>query len=193
MVALYGRPTAHRRRESRALNDGTFGGLDPAPPEAAPIIEPTTHPDKEFTVGQVKAGSSIEVAADPQRALAAVTDYTEVRPKILSAHYRDYKVVEGGQGDGTVAEWTLQATEKRVRNIRAQVSVADNVVTEKDANSSLVNAWTVAPSGSGSTVTLETTWQGAGGVKGIFEGIFAPLGLRKIQAEVLANLKRELA
>ncbi|GGL34150.1 SRPBCC family protein [Nocardia jinanensis] len=144
-------------------------------------------------MGQVKAGSSTEVAADPQRALAAVTDYTEVRPKILSAHYRDYKVVEGGQGDGTVAEWTLQATESRVRNIRAQVSVADHVVTEKDANSSLVNTWTVAPAGSGSTITLETTWQGAGGVKGIFEGIFAPLGLRKIQAEVLENLKRELA
>ncbi|NKY56117.1 SRPBCC family protein [Nocardia flavorosea] len=143
-------------------------------------------------MGQVKAGSSIEVGADPQRTLAAITDYTEVRPKILSAHYRDYKVVEGGQGDGTVAEWTLQATEKRVRNIRAQVSVADTVVTEKDANSTLVNTWKVTPSGAGSTVTLETTWQGAGGIAGIFEGIFAPLGLRKIQAEVLANLKREL-
>ncbi|WP_459548864.1 SRPBCC family protein [Nocardia sp. X0981] len=144
-------------------------------------------------MGQVKAGSSIQVAADPQRTLAAITDYTEVRPKIHSAHYSNYKVVEGGRGDGTVAEWTLQATEKRIRNIRAQVSVADTVVTEKDANSSLVNTWTVTPAGSGSTVTLETTWQGAGGVKGIFEGIFAPLGLRKIQAEVLENLKRELA
>ncbi|MFI5715098.1 SRPBCC family protein [Nocardia sp. NPDC051750] len=144
-------------------------------------------------MGQVKAGSSIEVSADPQRTLAAVADYTEVRPKILSAHYRDYKVVEGGQGDGTVAEWTLQATEKRVRNIRATVSVAGTVITEKDANSTLVNTWTVTPSGTGSTVTLETTWQGAGGISGIFEGIFAPLGLRKIQAEVLANLKGELA
>ncbi|MBF6349909.1 MULTISPECIES: SRPBCC family protein [Nocardia] len=144
-------------------------------------------------MGQVKAGSSIEVGADPQRTLAAIADYTEMRPKIHSANYRDYKVVEGGQGDGTVAEWTLQATEKRVRNIRAHVSVADTVVTEKDANSTLVNTWKVTPAGSGSTVTLETTWQGAGGIAGIFEGIFAPLGLRKIQAEVLANLKRELA
>ncbi|MGW0182132.1 SRPBCC family protein [Nocardia sp. NPDC003345] len=144
-------------------------------------------------MGQVKAGSSIEVAADPQRTLAAVTDYTEVRPKILSAHYRDYKVVEGGQGDGTVAEWTLQATESRVRNIRAQVTVADQVVTEKDANSTLVSTWTVTPAGTGSLVTLDTVWQGAGGIKGIFEGIFAPLGLRKIQDEVLGNLKRELA
>lgn len=144
-------------------------------------------------MGQVKADSSIVVSADPQRTLAAIADYTEVRPRILSAHYRDYQVIEGGQGDGTVAQWTLQATQKRVRNIRAQVSVADTVVTEKDANSSLVNTWTVAPEGTGSKVTLTTTWQGAGGISGIFEGIFAPLGLKKIQAEVLENLKRELA
>lgn len=143
-------------------------------------------------MGQVNADSSIVVSAEPQRTLAAVADYVEVRPRILSAHYRDYQVIEGGQGDGTVAQWTLQATRKRVRDIRAQVSVAGTVVTEKDANSSLVNTWTVTPEGTGSKVTLATTWQGAGGISGIFEGIFAPLGLKKIQAEVLENLKREL-
>jgi hypothetical protein len=36
---------------------------------------------------------------------------------------------------------------------------------------------------------VKTTWNGAGGVKGFFEKTFAPLGLRKIQAEVLGNLK----
>ncbi|SLH79502.1 polyketide cyclase / dehydrase and lipid transport [Mycobacteroides abscessus subsp. abscessus] len=115
-----------------------------------------------------------------------------MRPRILSAHYRDYKVVEGGKGAGTVAEWTLQATQKRARNVRAVVSVSDSIVTERDANSSLVNTWTVTPEGAGARVTLRTAWQGAGGVSGIFEGIFAPLGLKKIQAEVLENLKREL-
>ncbi|MBF6357947.1 SRPBCC family protein [Nocardia higoensis] len=144
-------------------------------------------------MGQVSASSSITVAADPKRALDAVADYVTVRPRILSAHYRDYKVVEGGQGDGTVAEWTLQATETRQRNVRATVSVAGSMVTETDANSSLVTTWTVAPEGTGSKITQTTTWQGAGGVKGIFEGIFAPLGLKKIQAEVLGNLQRELA
>ncbi|ONM47510.1 SRPBCC family protein [Nocardia donostiensis] len=144
-------------------------------------------------MGQVSASSSIVVAADPQRTLAAVADYTEVRPRILSSHYRDYQVVEGGQGEGTVVQWTLQATQKRVRNVRATVSVTDNVVTERDANSSMVNTWTITPDGPGTKVTWETTWQGAGGISGIFEGIFAPLGLKKIQAEVLGNLKRELA
>ncbi|MGW5105242.1 SRPBCC family protein [Nocardia sp. NPDC004123] len=144
-------------------------------------------------MGQVSASSSIVVAADPKRTLDAIADYETVRPKILSAHYRDYKVVEGGQGAGTVAEWTLQATEKRSRNVRAAVSVSDSMVTERDSNSSMVTAWTVTPSGTGSLVTVRTTWKGAGGIGGIFEGIFAPLGLKKIQAEVLENLKRELA
>ncbi|MGY4103276.1 SRPBCC family protein [Nocardia sp. R16R-3T] len=144
-------------------------------------------------MGQVSASSSIAVTADPHRALEAIADYEKVRPRILTAHYRDYKVVEGGQGAGTVAEWTLQATEKRSRNIHAVVSVSDSIVTERDSNSTLVNTWTVTPDGTGSQVTLRTSWKGAGGVAGIFEGIFAPLGLKKIQAEVLANLQRELA
>ncbi|GGN89676.1 SRPBCC family protein [Nocardia rhizosphaerihabitans] len=144
-------------------------------------------------MGQVSASSSVVVAADPQRTLEAIGDYETIRPRILSSHYRDYKVVEGGKGAGTVVEWTLQATEKRSRNVRANVTVSDSILTERDANSSMVNTWTVTPDGAGSQVTLRTTWQGAGGVSGIFEGIFAPLGLKKIQAEVLANLARELA
>ncbi|NNH73266.1 SRPBCC family protein [Nocardia uniformis] len=144
-------------------------------------------------MGQVSASSSIVVAADPKRTLDAIADYEAVRPRILSSHYHDYKVVEGGKGAGTVAEWTLQATEKRSRNVRATISVSDSMVTERDSNSSMVTTWTVTPSGAGSLVTVRTSWKGAGGIGGIFEGIFAPLGLKKIQAEVLGNLERELA
>ena len=79
-----------------------------------------------------------------------------------------------------------------MRDIKATVDVAGKTVIEKDANSTLVSNWTVAPAGTGSTVTLKTSWQGAGGVKGFFEKTFAPLGLRKIQDAVLANLKKEL-
>ena len=63
---------------------------------------------------------------------------------------------------------------------------------EKDANSSMVTNWTVAPAGTGSTVTTKTSWEGASGVGGFFEKTFAPLGLKKIQGEVLANLKKEV-
>ncbi|WP_422744072.1 SRPBCC family protein [Mycobacterium sp. WMMD1722] len=143
-------------------------------------------------MGQVSASSTVMIDAEPATVLAAVADYQTVRPKILSEHYRDYRVLEGGQGAGTVATWKLQATESRVRDVKATVDVAGHTVIEKDANSTLVTNYTVAPAGPGASVTVKTSWSGAGGVKGFFEKIFAPLGLRKIQAEVLANLKREV-
>ncbi len=143
-------------------------------------------------MGQVSASSTVLIDAEPAAVLAAVSDYQTVRPKILSPHYSSYQVFEGGQGAGTVAGWKLQATKSRVREVKATVDVAGHTVIEKDANSSMINNWTVAPAGPGSSVTLRTTWNGAGGIKGFFEKTFAPLGLRKIQAEVLDNLKKEV-
>ncbi|HZQ31319.1 MAG TPA: SRPBCC family protein [Mycobacterium sp.] len=143
-------------------------------------------------MGQVSAASSVLIDAAPETVLAAVADYQNVRPKILSSHYSDYQVLQGGQGQGTVAKWKLQATKSRVRDVQATVDVAGHTVIEKDANSSMVTNWTVAPAGNGSTVTVKTSWDGAGGVKGFFEKTFAPLGLKKIQGEVLENLKKEV-
>jgi hypothetical protein len=143
-------------------------------------------------MGQVSASSTVLINAEPDAVLAAVADYQTVRPKILSSQYSGYQVLEGGQGAGTVATWKLQATKSRVRDVKASVDVAGKTVIEKDANSTMVTNWTVAPAGTGSTVTVKTSWQGAGGVGGFFEKTFAPLGLRKIQGEVLENLKTEL-
>ena len=83
-------------------------------------------------MGQVSASSSITIDAPPERVLTALADYQNFRPRILSDHYTEYRVLEGGQGDGTVAEWRLQATEKRVRDIHANVAVAGSTITERD-------------------------------------------------------------
>jgi Polyketide cyclase / dehydrase and lipid transport len=143
-------------------------------------------------MGQVSAASTVLINVGPAATLAAVADYQNVRPKILPAQYSEYEVLQGGHGPGTVAKWKLQATKSRVRDVQVGVDVAGHTVIEKDANSSMITNWTVAPAGPGSSVTVKTTWTGAGGVKGFFEKTFAPLGLKKIQSEVLANLKNEL-
>jgi carbon monoxide dehydrogenase subunit G len=143
-------------------------------------------------MAQVSASSTILIHAEPAKVLGAIADYQTMRPKILSPHYSEYKVLRGGEGRGTVASWKLQATESRSRQVQVDVDVAGHTVIEKDANSSLITNWTVAPAGPGASVTVKTTWNGAGGVKGFFEKTFAPLGLRKIQDEVLGNLKNEV-
>ena len=147
---------------------------------------------RSFTDG---TGQRVQHRLDRRRAGGRVggrSRLPDVRPKILSPHYSDYRVLEGGQGAGTVASWKLQATKSRVRDVKANVDVAGHTVIEKDANSTMITNWTVAPAGPGSSVTVKTSWQGAGGIGGFFEKTFAPLGLRKIQAEVLENLKKEV-
>ena len=65
-------------------------------------------------MGQVSASSTILIDAEPATVLDAIADYQTVRPKILSPHYSEYQVLQGGQGQGTVATWKLQATKSRV-------------------------------------------------------------------------------
>lgn len=143
-------------------------------------------------MAQVSATSTVQIAAPAEAVFAAVADYQTVRPAILPANYRDYRVEQGGQGAGTVVGWTLQATEKRKRDVLADVSVDGTTVTEKDRNSSMVTTYTVTASGAGATVETTTSWQGAGGIGGFFEKTFAPKGLGRIQAALLGNLKSRL-
>ena len=75
-------------------------------------------------MGQVSASSTILINAEPATVLDAIADYQSVRPKILSSHYSEYRVLQGGRGRGTVAAWKLQATESRSRQVQADIDVA---------------------------------------------------------------------
>ncbi|MBE7193923.1 SRPBCC family protein [Gordonia polyisoprenivorans] len=144
-------------------------------------------------MGQISASQTTEVAASPDAVIGALADYADTRPAILPEQYRDYQVISGGNGDGTVVHWILQATSKRQRDVKATVSVSPDTITEKDENSSMVTTYQVSPAGSGSKVTTTTTWNSnASGIGGFFEKTFAPKGLARIQAALLANLKTRL-
>ena len=144
-------------------------------------------------MGQVSAASTVLIDAEPQTVLSAVADYQTVRPKILSSHYSGYQVLHGGQGAGTVATWKLQATKSRVRDVKATVDVAGHTVIEKDANSTMVTNWTVAPAGHRIVRhhqdLLGRRRRGQGVLR---EDVRAVGPASKIQAEVLANLKKEV-
>lgn len=143
-------------------------------------------------MAQVTATTETTISAPPAEVLAALSDYTTVRPAILTDKYTDYSVVEGGSGAGTVATWRLHATEKRVRHVVADVTVDGSTVVETDRNSTLVTRYAVTPDGAGSKVVVTTTWKGAGGIGGFFEKTFAPKGLARIHDGVLANLAARL-
>jgi hypothetical protein len=143
-------------------------------------------------VGQVTATATVQIAAPVDAVSAALADYASVRAELLPANYRDYTVVEGGVGAGTVVHWILQATENRSRDVLADVTVAGDTITETDRNSTMVTTYRVTAAGTGSQVETTTSWKGAGGIGGFFERTFAPKGLNRIQNELLGNLKTRL-
>ena len=100
---------------------------------------------------------------------------------------------EGGTGAGTTVHWKLAATSKRVRDCLIAVTESDGALVESDQNSSMVTTWTVTPAGAAAcTVSVRTTWNGAGGVGGFFERTFAPGGLKRIHDAMLTNLNNVL-
>lgn len=146
-------------------------------------------------MAQVVSTTQREIAAKPDAVFDALADYSGTRPKVLPAHFSEYEVREGGDGEGTVVHWKLQATSKRVRDCLVEVSEpTDEELVEKDRNSSMVTTWKVTPGAgeSSARVTVKTTWDGAGGVGGFFEKTFAPKGLARIYDELLAKLAAEL-
>jgi len=144
-------------------------------------------------MGKVTASAAQTISASADRVIAALGDYNGTRAAMLTEHFSEYQVREGGKGAGTVVHWKLAATSKRVRDCLVTVTAPrDGTLVETDANSSMVTTWTVTPAGAGSTVTVETTWNGASGVGGFFERTFAPGGLKKIYLAQLAKLEAAL-
>ncbi|MEV1076722.1 SRPBCC family protein [Streptomyces sp. NPDC050211] len=145
-------------------------------------------------MAQVEATTERVVAADAEKVFDALADYSNTRAKLLPEHFSEYEVREGGDGEGTLVHWKLQATSKRVRDCLLEVSEpTDGELVEKDRNSTMVTTWRVTPAGEGnSRVVVHTTWKGAGGIGGFFEKTFAPKGLGRIYDAVLAKLATEV-
>ena len=142
-------------------------------------------------MAQVVSTTGREIAAKPEAVFDALADYSATRPKLLPAHFSEYEVREGGDGEGTLVHWKLQATSKRVRDCLMDVTEpTDGELVEKDRNSTMVTTWKVTPgTAEGSArVTVTTVWAGAGGIGGFFEKTFAPKGLARIYDGVLAAL-----
>ena len=141
-------------------------------------------------MAQVEATTERVVAADAEKVFDALADYSGTRAKLLPEQFSEYEVREGGDGEGTLVHWKLQATSKRIRDCLLEVTEpTDGQLVEKDRNSSMVTTWRVTPAGEGkSRVVVTSVWNGAGGVGGFFERTFAPKGLGRIYDAVLANL-----
>jgi hypothetical protein len=118
-----------------------------------------------------------------------IADHRQHHPRFLPPAFSDFQVESGGVGAGTITRFKLTAG-GRTREYRMRVAEPEpgRVMTESDTNSSLVTTWTVSPADSRSRVRISTSWEGAGGVGGLLERLFAPRVLRGLYADELERL-----
>ncbi len=118
-----------------------------------------------------------------------LADMRDHHPRFLPPAFSDFKVESGGVGDGTVIRFRMTAG-GRTREYRMKVEETEpgQLITESDMNSSAVTTFTVSPRGGASLVTISTAWDGAGGIGGLFERMFAPRVLRAIYSDELRRL-----
>jgi hypothetical protein len=118
-----------------------------------------------------------------------IADMRGHHPHFLPPAFSDFQVESGGVGEGTITRFTLTAG-GRTRQYRMKVAEPEpgRVLTESDTGSSAVTTFTVTPQGGQSVVQIATTWEGAGGIGGFFERLFAPRVMRSIYADELGRL-----
>ena len=126
-----------------------------------------------------------------EHAYRLLADFRAHHPHFLPSAFSDFQVEQGGVGAGTVHSFRLTAGGRsRAYRMRVDEPEPGRVLTETDQLSSAVTTFTVTPEGSGSRVRIETRWQGARGVGGFFERMFAPRVLRRIYDDELERLDR---
>lgn len=139
----------------------------------------------------VNVATSQRVIDAPAGAVYAyIANMRDHHPHFLPPAFSGFRVEQGGTGAGTVISYTMTAG-GRSRQYRSTVAEPEpgRVLTESDGGSSAVTTFTVTPQGeNASVVSISTSWQGAGGVGGFFERMFAPRVLRSVYADELGRL-----
>jgi uncharacterized protein YndB with AHSA1/START domain len=139
----------------------------------------------------IRVEATREIAGDPARVFACIADYREQRPAWLPPNYSAWKIEKGGTGAGTEVRYHLKVgPRERDYQMRVTEPQPGAVLSEADATSSMVNTWTVTPRGTGSVVSIVSQWNGASGVGGFFERLFAPRTLKQTYDQLLGRLDR---
>lgn len=142
-------------------------------------------------MAQIQVFAERAVDAPAEKVYGLIADHREHHPRFLPEAFSDFEVESGGVGAGTVTTFKVTAG-GRTRSYRMAVSEPEpgRVMTESDTGSSLVTTWTVEPAGDRCRVRISTTWDGAGGIGGFFERMFAPRVMRGIYADELERLNQ---
>lgn len=142
-------------------------------------------------MAEIRVMAEGPVAAPAEQLYGYLADYRQHHPCFLPPAFSDFQVESGGVGAGTIIRFVVTAGGRR-RAYRMQVAEPQpgRVLTETDTASSMVTTFTVTPTGATSRLRIESVWQGARGIGGFFERLFAPRVLQRLYADELDRINR---
>jgi Polyketide cyclase / dehydrase and lipid transport len=139
-------------------------------------------------VAKIEVSAEKVIDAPAGAAYGCIADMHD-HARFLPPAFTEFVIESGGVGSGTITRFKVTAG-GRTREYRMKVSEPEpgRILTESDTNSSLATTFTVTPDGDKSRVRISTSWDGAGGIGGIFERLFAPRVMRGIYTDELERL-----
>ncbi len=143
-------------------------------------------------MARIRAAAERIIDAEPEDVWAALTDYSDARPKMLPANYQGYRIERDPDGGDAVLVYELHAG-GRTRDYRMEAveTTPGSELSERDLGSTYTTRWQIERVGPGrhTRVRLMSEWESrAKGMGGFFERRFAPLGVRRIHQETLVRL-----
>jgi uncharacterized protein YndB with AHSA1/START domain len=140
-------------------------------------------------MGQITVTAERRVEAPAGVVYGYISDH-EQHQRFLPPAFSDFEIESGGVGAGTITRFKVKAGGRsRAFRMRVEEPEPGRILSESDTESTLVTTWTVTPEGdSSSRVRISTVWEGAGGIGGFFERLFAPRVMREIYVEELELL-----
>lgn len=141
-------------------------------------------------MGEIEIGAERVVGAPAEVVYRCIAGMQEHHHRFLPPAFSGFEVESGGVGASSIVRHHLSAG-GRNRAFRMVVAEPEpgRVLTESDANSSLVTTFTVDAENGAARVRISTTWDGAGGIGGFFERRFAPRAMHALYLDELERLE----
>lgn len=141
-------------------------------------------------MSEIHVSAHRPIAAPAERVYRILSDYRQHHPRILPPAFSHFTVEQGGVGTGTVIRFDVSIGGRTQRyHQKVDEPEPGRVLRESDIDGNRRTTFTVTPVGTGSHVSIETTWSSSG-VRGLVERLIAPRLLRPLYGDELDQLDR---